>query len=264
MSRPFDRNSSSDSPQSQDSPESPSVRLKRYLSLSTKPTVPASSNLAQKTAKSDVDQEDFRIIGLGSCGTVFEIPRTKLAYKKGSQLSAMWTDFCLTNKVHNAIDAVESRIRKMFPDLIIPQTPLCHEFHPPTDDEQFWDENLPHFPPDRRSRQPTFLVDRILPLPRPVREALSEEYFDPNEAIQREAKENTDNQDCLIRIYLGSSESEAEKARAYDSLRNFPLKLNMLQHLSLDTQTIAAEMALDLAILHWEAQVRRYGCGIRA
>lgn len=41
----------------------------------------------------------------------------------------------------------------------------------------------------------------------------------------------------------------------YDSLRNFPLRLDMIEELQLNASALAAEMAIGLAILHWQTQV---------
>ena len=200
------------------------------------------------------EPEDLRIIGLGSCGTVFEIPGTEIAYKKGRNRSNLWTDFCLTNKVHNATKEVRNMLQEAFPKSTIPQTPFCHEYHP-VDDDLFWSTSLQRFPASHRNKQPLFVVDRILPVPEQTRMDLIEEYFDQDKNMQREAKEDQDNKDCLVRIYLGDRESGRQLSEVYDTLRNFPLRLNMMEYLGLDVSVMATEMAIGLAIMHWQAQV---------
>ena len=37
----------------------------------------------------------------------YEIPGTEIAYKKGTNKLSNWKGFCLTNKVHNAVQRVE-------------------------------------------------------------------------------------------------------------------------------------------------------------
>ena len=200
------------------------------------------------------EPKDLRIIGLGSCGTVFEMPDSELACKKGAKESNMWTDFCLTNKVHNATNEVREITQEAFPDSTIPRTPQCHEYHP-VDDDIFWSTNLQRFPESHRTKQPLFVVDRILPLPTHIRMDLIEEYFDQDEGIQQEAKADPDNKDCLVRIYLGERESDRQQSEVYDTLRNFPLRLNMMEELGLEVSELANEMAIGLAIMHWQAQV---------
>ena len=197
---------------------------------------------------------NLRVIGLGSCGTVFEIPGTGLAFKKGTWELDIWNDFCLTNKFHNAINQVRTSLQEAFPESTIPRTPLCHEYHAVNDDT-FWSANLQRFPASHRNKQPFFTVDRILPLPEQTRMDLIEEYFDQDESIQQEAKEDRDNEDCLVRIYLGDRESDRQQSEVYDTLRNFPLRLNMMEQLELEVSELANEMAIGLAIMHWQAQV---------
>ena len=84
---------------------------------------------------------------------------------------------------------------------------------------------------------------------------LIEEYFDQDEKIQQEAKEDQENKDCLVRMYLGDRESDLQQSEVYDTLRNFPLRLNMMEDLELGVSELANEMAIGLAIMHWQAQV---------
>ena len=198
--------------------------------------------------------ECLRTIGLGSCGTVFEIPGTELAYKKGTSEEGIWGDFCRTNKVHKAVRDVRDMMHKAFPKSILPKTPMCHAYHPASDDE-FWSANLQLFPEDHRTKQPLFMVDKILPLPRKIREDLIKLYFDQDEAVQKEAQENEENKDCLVRVYLGERTSHSHQSQEYDTLRNFPLRLDMMEELNLDVSQLATEMAIGLATLHWEACV---------
>lgn len=204
--------------------------------------------------QSTLEQGDFRVIGTGSCGTVFEIPGTELAFKKGTKDDSIWTDYCYTNKAHNAVQDVRTMMRKVFPDYKVPQTPLCWEFAQAGNDE-FWSENLQKFPKEHRTRQPIFMVGRIFPLPQAVRKALIDLYFDEDEHVQREAKKFQDNTDCLVRVYLGERESVEQHSGIYDSLRNFELRLNMMEDLDLDVANLANEMAIGLAIIHWEAML---------
>ena len=203
---------------------------------------------------STLEARCLRTIGLGSCGTVFEIPGTELAYKKGTNEAGVWGDFCLTNKVHNAVRDVRDMMHNAFPEYILPKTPMCHAYHPTSDDE-FWSANLQLFPENHRTKQPLFMVDRILPLPRTIREYLIKLYFDQDEAVQKEARYNEENQDCLVRVYLGERTSHSHQSQEYDTLRNFPLKLDMMEELNLDVSQLATEMAIGLATLHWEACV---------
>lgn len=200
------------------------------------------------------DRQELRIIGLGSCGTVFEIAGSDHACKKGADTTAMWQDFCLTNKVYNAILKTYVLLRDSFDPDTIPRTPKCHEFVLP-DQKPWWEENMKWFPTSHKQEGALFTVDRILPLPQSIREQLIMKYFDEDQEIQDEAKNDEENQHCLVRIYLGQNENLGQQKSTYDSLRNFPMHLNMLKEVDMDVSELATGMAIGLAILHWEAQV---------
>ena len=241
---------------SEDYENSAVKRLGRALSTKSVLSTPSSlaSRLQRAVGQPQVEPGDVRVIGLGSCGSVFEIPGTELAFKKGTKEADMWNDFCLTNRVHNAAREVRQALQEAFPESTIPMTPMCHEFHL-VDDDTFWATNLQRFPASHRNEQPLFIVDRILPLPEQTRMDLIGEYFDQDSEIQQEAKDDQDNEDCLVRVYLGDRESAQQQAEVYDTLRNFPLRLNMMEELGLEVSELAMEMAIGLAVIHWQAQV---------
>jgi hypothetical protein len=236
--------------------ESPSELLRRALSV--RPVESTASSFAERMKQAHdkpVDEKDYRIIGIGTCGTVFEIPGTELAIKKGDDVQAMWKDFLLTNRVYTAITDTRDMLQDAFPEQTIPRTPRCSVFLLP-DSRVYWDANLKHFPQSHRTRgAAAFQMDRILPLPQPIREALIELYFDDSEKTQEEAKNDAENRDCLIRLYLGDNETPKQAIDCYDSLRNFPLRLNMIEDLKLDKFALASEIAIALAVIHWQAQV---------
>ena len=191
----------------------------------------------------------YKVIGLGSCGSVFEIPETDFAVKKGKGTKALWSDYCLTNIVHDAFTNTRDLIQDAFPHRTIPKIPYCSSFLLPTSND-YWEANLKNFPASHREIGAVIQEDRILPIPQSVRETLIDRYFD--EEIQDEAKHDEENEACLVRIYLGEIETEAQD---YDSLRNFPMRLNMMKDLGLDARVFSAEIAIALATIHWQAQV---------
>ena len=192
---------------------------------------------------------DYKTIGLGSCGSVFEISGTEVALKKGKDTDSLWNDFVLTNTVHNAILDTQDLMQDAFPENTIPQAPHCSLFRLPTS-QQYWATHLQKFPPTHRAPGAVFGVDRIFPVPSCVREALIDLYFD--DEIKQEAKHEEENEPCLIRVYLGENENGIE---TYDSLRNFPMRLNMITSLDLDKTILADEIAIALATIHWQAQI---------
>lgn len=243
-------------PQLNSSEEGQKILFNRSIARGS--VISTSSNYAfymQKIAKpGDKNPEHVRTIGLGSCGSVFELPGTEIAFKKGSGEQAVWKDFCYTNKVFNASKKLRQSLQQTFPQATIPRTPRCYEYHP-MDDDAFWDNNLRRFPKEHRNKKPLFSVDRILPLPRPTRESLIATYFDESQEAQEKAKVDPENQDCLVRVYIGENETQEQETGAYDSLRNFPMRMNMLLDAELDVLELAMEMAIGLAIVHWGAQL---------
>lgn len=202
----------------------------------------------------------YSIIGRGTAGTVFEIPGSELAVKKGPNVDALWNDFRLTNKVNKAFADNREMLQDLFPEMVIPKIAECLRFFMP-DSKDYWDANLERFPNTHRSPGDAFEVDRIMPIPKVERERLIDQYFEQDTEIQEQAKNDQTNDSCLIRVYLGENESEKQAEEPYDSLENFPMRLNMLEeHLLEDTSTLATEMAIALAVLHWQAQVDGQDC----
>lgn len=234
--------------------DSPRALIKRALSV--RPSVPSASGNGEmiRADGKHGNKSEYRIIGLGSCGTIFESSGTKFAIKKGDNVKAIWTDFLLTNRVYNSILETRDILQDAFPERTIPHCVRCNEFWLP-DSTAYWDANLENFPPLYRTRSVAFHMDRIPPLPQPIREALIDLYFDDSDEIQEEAKNDLDNKDCLVRIYLGERETPKQAAGCYDSLRNFPMRLNMMEDLKLDKSAFAAEIAIGLAVIHWQAQI---------
>ena len=98
--------------------ETLSQRLKRALSTNVRLTF--TTRIGYNTLQSNRKAECLKTIGLGSCGTVFEIPGTEMAYKKGTNEAGIWGDFCRTNRVHNAVRDVREMMNTAFPNSVIP------------------------------------------------------------------------------------------------------------------------------------------------
>ena len=71
------------------------------------------------------------------------------------------------------------------------------------------------------------------------------------------ALRDSDNDDCLVRVYLGQRRSDLSpyERREYSSLRNFELYLDQMEEVGLDIYGLAGEMAVGLAIAHWIAKI---------
>lgn len=65
------------------------------------------------------EESGYRIIGRGTAGTIFEIPGSELAVKKGPNVDAIWDDFRLTNKVNKAFADDREMLQALFPEMVI-------------------------------------------------------------------------------------------------------------------------------------------------
>ncbi|KAL8820833.1 MAG: hypothetical protein Q9223_001025 [Gallowayella weberi] len=231
--------------------EGPSESLGRYLS--GRSIISPTSSFAERLNRAMNEGHDYIEIGLGTCGSVFELPGTEIAVKKGKDTKALWNDFKLTSAVYAAFRNVKNALQDSFPEHTIPKVPQCTTFLRPQT------LAVKRFPVPHREPGAGIFMDRIPPLPEVIREHLINEYFDP-ETID-EAQNNEGNKACLVRVYLGEREPVKKLGEPkpdkifYDSLRNFPLRLNMMEDLDINVQALADEIAIALAVIHWQAQV---------
>lgn len=110
--------------------EDPSNVLRRRLLAKHVDPMPSTSaeQVDQAGARETDMNTDLRVIGLGTCGAVFELPGSEIAYKKGADTAAVWNDFRLTNTMHNAIKRSRDVLQEEFEHVTIPSTLRCHEF----------------------------------------------------------------------------------------------------------------------------------------
>jgi hypothetical protein len=124
--------------------------------------------------------------------------------------------------------------------------------------EGWFKRNGYRFPVENGGQKPgpVICLERIMPLPKLIRDNLIRHYFEPKK--REAALVDKRNKACLCRAYLGCVSDDVaadklEKERA--TLQNFPLYLDMLQELDMEPFTIARDMALGLAAGHWSANV---------
>lgn len=118
----------------------PSLVLRMSTPSASSPRSTALSfaeRMNREKAKSVSEHAEYRVIGMGTAGTVFEMPGTAFAIKKGSNVSALFNDFCLTNSVFNAFSETREALQDAFPTCVIPKSPSCQEFWMP-DLKEYW------------------------------------------------------------------------------------------------------------------------------
>lgn len=214
------------------------------LMLSNVSGISTTSSYAEKQAEAAENEalQTYRVIGRGGCGTVFEHTGLGNVLKLATEASSenLWND-C---KVHvNVAEAFKSF------SLTI-QIPMCHYFAL-ANDSDWWDSNIKKFPPKFQIPTHVLCTERILPLPKIVRDGLTKLYCAPAKVAQ--AKEDEANKDCLVRLYLGKRRASEAPSRFF-TLRNMILHMDQMESLGLDVVYYAEQMADALAVIHWRTK----------
>ena len=201
------------------------------------------------------DHLEFRDIGRGSCGSIFEIPRTPYAIKKGTNTAAIWNDYNLTSLAYNSYYRSNGLLMYEFPNHQVPRVPRTQYFNTP--DSEWWSqpEIVSRFPKDDQTKAAVFYLDRILPIVQNSRQALIRLFYQKDEVTQRNVLNDVENRDCLVRLYFGDNCPTITPYDSSQTLRNFPLYLDRAMMLGLNINAYAEEMAMGLAVLHWQAQI---------
>ncbi|EXJ91275.1 hypothetical protein A1O1_04385 [Capronia coronata CBS 617.96] len=158
--------------------------LKRTLSVKTANA--ATDIISERTGLSKSlgsNQYPLRDIGRGSCGSVFEVPETVYAIKKGAGTEAIWNDFNLTNCAYNSCLTSLGLFEYAFRGRRVPRVPKARYFNGP-DADGVWTAIISRFPEADRTRAAAFYLDHILPVPRVTRQALVRRFFQPDEQTQ--------------------------------------------------------------------------------
>ena len=240
--------------------------LRRCLSVRS-PMTTAASTAERLDALRRADSKTIKVrcIGRGTYGTAFEIPGTDKAIKKTLQHpQKLYDEFLIGKRACSAVYLEAGPIfaaDEQFDGLQVPIVPWYRESHAMEGEakrNEWWLRNQDRFPAGNGDDKAggLFVFERIPALPRVVRENLIHFFF--AEEKREQALADPDNQDCLIRPYLGSrwSDLSAEQRKVgRDSLRNFPLYADELETLHMDPTLIASDMALGLATAHWIVKI---------
>ena len=131
--------------------------------------------------------------------------------------------------------------------------PACYRYI--SSQDQWWKDQFQHF--SRAFQVPcnSLITERIPAFPQDIRNKIIDLYCP--ESLRSSIKKSEPDQDCLIRPYLGRRRlgvSRQSRFKAF-SLRNYPLHLDQLEDLYLDTPHYARVMAETLAQLYWKSNV---------
>ncbi|RAQ68677.1 hypothetical protein COH21_013003 [Aspergillus flavus] len=220
------------------------------LLLSTRSVVSRSSSFAERQQAAVGCKSPFREIGTGSIGKVFEQAGTLWAFKVLliDRTDKLWNNYLMHLRIQDSFD----RLGDGSGGLEIPRAAWFTN-----KESEFWSENLHLFPDDPtfpRARE-ILCMERIFPLPQPVRHALIELFCNPNNVAT--AKSDALNKDCLVRLFLGRKRYGASRpgGSRFFSLRNYKLHVDQVKELQLDADEYAASMADALAIMHWHTRI---------
>lgn len=122
-------------------------------------------------------------------------------------------------------------------------------------DRPCWTTTAQLFREHDRTPEDLLIAEHIPPINLVARHALIDLYY-PAE-LKAGAKIQDSNDDCLVRLYLGKRRDHTVRRipRRFFGLRNFPLCLDQMQELELDTMGFASAMAHALAAMHWKAKI---------
>ncbi|CAH0017976.1 unnamed protein product [Clonostachys rhizophaga] len=203
-------------------------------------------------------------IGRGTFGVVFSSDYSNTAVKKtfkGSNTLAVEFEHGLATSF--AVTATAPFLKHKFPEPVprVPWYESSHGIQKPSAKDPWWIANQHRFPSTNGDDVPNgvFLFERIPPVPRILQESLIRRFWPPEK--QQTALDDPENRDCMIRPYLQERWAYHEGRRRKrlnneqkESLRNFSAYLDDLQAMGIDCHAVSRQIALGLAVGHWEAQ----------
>lgn len=200
----------------------------------------------------DADKRVSRQIGKGQCDTIYTFPTSsgKDQVVKLPNSPAKIAELRTDARVHAAVE--EAFQQHGWLEINIPR---FGEWVMP-DTQPFWDE-FSKSSDNYKGVVPScgLISARIPPLPLPLRAALIHSLC-PKAVVARKSDilGRAENADCLVRLYLGRRGVGRKNSKVDPgsfSLRNFPLHVDEMEELGLDTGYYARVMAESLAVLHW-------------
>lgn len=154
--------------------ETPQEKLRRLLS--TRSAISTASSFAERQQAAVGGNANFREIGTGSIGKVFEQPGTRWAFKLPlmDRTDKLWNHYIMNLRVQGSFDELGS---------ISGQVEIPRALWFANETSQFWQQNTSLFPDSptfpRRPRK-VLCMERIFPLPEPIRHAIIDVYCATN------------------------------------------------------------------------------------
>ncbi|KAI0103671.1 hypothetical protein GGR51DRAFT_524031 [Nemania sp. FL0031] len=222
-------------------------------SLTVKSVITTASSFATRSQnmRHHVNTQNYQEIGSGLQGIVYErLGSTSVTKKERltNQGRPLHQEFAMHKKVSDAF----VKYREYSYGVHVPQ---------PYDliaKASLSPELLARMPQNNQIPTDIATMERILPLPKVVRKAMIEKFYPNgkdscNEDLVMQVLNERENKHCLARVYLGKE--TVEMAKESFTLRNFPLTLDIMNKLALDTMHFAAMIGSSYAIMHWAANI---------
>ncbi|KAJ5332217.1 hypothetical protein MYU51_007469 [Penicillium brevicompactum] len=224
--------------------------LQQSLTLESIVSTTSSFGQLVLTARNQPHLQRINQIGLGLQGAVFEMvgkPSVIKKEKPGNEIlsSNLRHEYTLHCRVSAAFDRYQIPTNA---EVLVPK-PLSLV---PKEDDAFWNELLPRLPHEYRDRGDSMILQRILPLPKSTRRALINSYCSSNMTEASKLLAEPENKHCLARVYLGENNGTVNRK---SPLRNFPLYLDNMRDIGIDTIRLASALGNAFAIMHWGAGV---------
>ena len=218
-------------------------------SISIKPTyTPSHTPSKIENATVFLFESMYRRIGQGFCGSVWSPPTDP-----ESTLAIKREDGGLARSVHNDYIMHRRILSTLAPSCTIRIT-ACQEYIS-AEEASWWSPRILRFPKEFQVPCNALVTERIPPFPLAVREKLIDLYCSPS--LKPSIKTSEPNTDCLIRPYIGQGRRSAShplRPRAF-SLGNYPLHMDQIEELGLDSMLLARTMAETLASIYWLAHI---------
>ncbi|KAK4891486.1 hypothetical protein LTR27_009981 [Elasticomyces elasticus] len=181
-------------------------------------------------------------IGAGTCGTVFALPGSKDALKVA--LDDAWA--ATLRREHGILAQIDNDFPSIAAicgiDLRVPQLWGYIDKH-----DSWWTRHQSWLPSGMR--QDVLQMERILPLPKPVRELLIDRYCP--ELVKEAARQFPANRECLARVYIGRRRAPRLRPSKMFNMRNYGLCLDQMEELGIDPMPYVVAMAEATAFMHW-------------
>lgn len=222
-------------------------------SLSLKSVISTASSFSQlfQTARNRPNLQQINQIGVGLQGVIFEqVGKESVLKKQKPGNEKLASNLRKEYTIHRDVSDAFERYQPLTNSATLVPKPF--RFIPKNAEDSFWEQLLPKLPLEYRTRDDSVLMQRILPLPKVVRRALITKFITADVSQASALLADQKNKHCLARVYLGKKNGPLNP----DSpLRNFPLYLDSMKQIGIDTIRLASALGTAYATLHWGACV---------